>query len=79
MDIFYVETETNEKGSRVMGDTVLRNEIRTAKKWYYCAWCDCIIFPGMKYQYLYGGKETFGKMTVLRYCMKCAKNHSNNN
>jgi len=55
-----------------MSDTVLRNEIRTAKKSYYCAWCENIISPGMKYQYLYGGNDVFGKMTVLRYCLKCS-------
>ena len=58
-------------GKYQMGDIILRNEIRTAKKLYYCAWCENTINPGTKYQYLYGGKEVFGKMSVLRYCLKC--------
>jgi len=53
--------------------TTLINEIRTAKKRYYCDWCENTISPGQKYQYLYGGKEVFDKMTVIRYCMECKK------
>lgn len=56
-----------------MSDTILRNEIRKAKNQYLCDWCSSYILPGDLYQYLYGGKETWGKMTVLRYCMNCKK------
>jgi hypothetical protein len=56
-----------------MPDITLRNEKRTARKQYYCDWCGALISKGEKYQYLYGGKDTFGKMTVLRYCKKCQK------
>jgi len=55
-----------------LSDT-LRNKIKKARKIYVCDWCENIIKIGDQYQYLYGGKEIFGKMTVLRYCIDCYK------
>ena len=51
--------------------TILRNEIRKAKKYYYCDDCGNLIGPGNNYQYLYGRIEIWEKMTVMRYCTKC--------
>jgi hypothetical protein len=56
--------------------TILRNNIRKARKQYLCDWCYCSIFPGDSYQYLFGGKEIWGKMIVLRYCMECKTDRS---
>ena len=51
--------------------TVLRREIRKAKKEYICDNCKKYIFSGDVYKYLYGGKEIYGKMIVLRFCKEC--------
>lgn len=57
---------------------VLRNDFREARKYYKCDNCSAFIRPGEYYQHLFGGKEVYGKMTVLRLCIGCKYEEKDN-